>query len=113
MPRTRKSYLMNMGRGLLKRMTLKHHKSRSRSPVVAIKGYSPSSRSPAVARGTYVHRRSSIRAPVQYRPYVAHERSTSRNRRARRGVSTNMFKNIVARERQLAKTMKTPLGIGI
>lgn len=103
MPRTRKSYLMNMGRGLFKRMSLKRHKTRSRSP--------PSSRSPAVARGTYVHRRSSIRSPVQYRTSSQPKRTQKSMRRM--GMNSDMIKRMMARQNKLTKTMKVPLGIKI
>ncbi len=105
MPKSRSSYLMNMGRGFMKRFSRK----KSRSPLLK---WSPgsNSRSPAVPRGS-VRRRKSIRTKhVHYRPYVEHVKGNSRSNRVRTGMNTNMFKNLVVKQRNLSLKLKKPLG---
>lgn len=109
MPKSRKSYIANMGRILMRRFTLK--KARS-NPKLSLMNHSPGSRSPAVSRGTYHRKKASIRAPVKYRPFITTVKSPTSRRRStlREGMNTNMFKNLVVQQRNRTKSMKTPLG---
>ena len=104
MPKSRGSYLMKMGQGLAKRFTRKG----SRSPLLKW-SHSPGSRSPAVARGS-VRRHKSIRAPVRYRPFIEHVKNLSRSNKVRTGMNTNMFKNMVVKQRNPTGSLQKPLG---
>jgi hypothetical protein len=107
MPKSRSSYLMNMGRGLMKRVT----QYKSRSPLLK---WSPSSnsRSPAVPRGTVRRRKSPRTRHVHYRPFVEHVKNEVRSNRVRTGMNTNMFKNMIVQQRSMSAKLKKPLGTG-
>jgi hypothetical protein len=101
---------MNTGRGLMKRMTLKKLKRGSSSP-------NSGRRSPVVSSCTAQPNKRINYSGINYRPFVTHIKSASRSRSRRnsirQGMNTNMFKNIIVKQRNRIKAMKKPLGIKI